>query len=343
MLDVGILGARGRRYTELAERLRAKGSKITIYPTKPSLVSLLKSRHALYHTSAFVSPAAMLWLNKLLRGKKYTLTLQGLVWKEAEEYARGKPLAALRVWLYRFFAKRALDNAEAVIAVSGWVARKLANFSEKAAGKAIPIYHAIDAGKFSKGKRIKIPGAREGDDILLYIGDFKFSEKARGVELLIDAMGKILKKRKKAKLVIVGEKEGYFNEIENYARSKPYASSVIFTGFRNDVPDLLASADVFVYASFMDGMPRTPLEAMAAGVPVVAVNACSLREEVINGKNGFLVAPRAEAIADAALRLLVDKKLARKMGEEGRRFVGKNFSLEIMANTHEKVWTSVSK
>ncbi len=343
ILDVCVLGSRGERYAQIAGRLRAKGHRITIYPAKPSFVSLLASGHALYHTSAFVSPAAMLWLNKLLRGKKYTLALQGLVWREAEDYARWKPLAALRVWLYRFFAKRALENAEAVITVSNWVAKELESFSEKAADKAVTIYHAIDAGKFSKGKKVKIPGVHKDDDVLLYVGDFKFSEKAHGVELLIDAMEKILKRKKKAKLVVVGEREAYLEEVEEYARSKPYASSIIFTGFRNDVPDLLASADVFVYASFLDGMPRSPLEAMAAGLPVVAVDACSLSEEVEDGKNGFLAPARAESIADAVLGLLSDKKLARKMGAEGKKFARKNFSLEKMTNEYQRVWLGIAR
>jgi len=343
MLDICILGTRGERYTRIAKYLREKnGDKVTIFPTKPGLLPLFGSSHAIYHTALFVSPAAMLWLNKKLRGKKYTLTLQGLVWNEAEDYAKGKFFYGLRVWFYKFFAKQALENAETVVTVSDWVAHELKKFSPRAAKKTVTIYHAIDAQRFANAHPAVIDGVGKRDDVLLFVTHFNYAKKARAAKIVIDSMEHVLKKRGNAKLVVVCDKKGaYYPEVEKFAGLKPYADSVIFTDKREDIPEVLAGADVFVYASYLDGMPRAPLEAMAAGLPVVAVDACSLSEEVTNNHNGFLVPADARKFAEAALKLLLDKKLAGRMGAVGKRFVRKEFSFEKMSKSYGQVWNRI--
>jgi glycosyltransferase involved in cell wall biosynthesis len=90
-------------------------------------------------------------------------------------------------------------------------------------------------------------------------------------------------------------------------------------GARADVPDLLARSDVFVLSSRSEGFPVSVLEAMAAGLPVVATDVGGVAEAVEDGETGFLV-PTAdpEAFARALDRLLVDGELRRRMGAAGR-------------------------
>jgi glycosyltransferase involved in cell wall biosynthesis len=64
---------------------------------------------------------------------------------------------------------------------------------------------------------------------------------------------------------------------------------VHFLGYRNDIPDLLRAADIFVSASHREGMPRSIIEAMMCGLPVVATNIRGSREEVVQGETGILV------------------------------------------------------
>jgi glycosyltransferase involved in cell wall biosynthesis len=90
-------------------------------------------------------------------------------------------------------------------------------------------------------------------------------------------------------------------------------------GARADVPDLLASSDVFVLSSRSEGFPVSVLEAMAAGLPVVAPDVGGVGEAVEDGETGFLVpAADAEALAGALERLLVDGELRRRLGAAGR-------------------------
>ena len=93
----------------------------------------------------------------------------------------------------------------------------------------------------------------------------------------------------------------------------------IFTGLRRDIPELLAISDVFCLPSYREGMPRSVIEAMAAGRPVVATDIRGCREEVIPEVTGLLVPPREAGGLTAALeRLAEDAGLRRRMGEAGR-------------------------
>jgi glycosyltransferase involved in cell wall biosynthesis len=90
-------------------------------------------------------------------------------------------------------------------------------------------------------------------------------------------------------------------------------------GERDDVPELLAAADLFVLSSRSEGLPLSVIEAMAAGLPVVASAVGGIPELVVDGETGVLVPPGdARALASALRRLLADPQLRRQMGDAGR-------------------------
>ncbi|MBI1735029.1 MAG: glycosyltransferase [Candidatus Rokubacteria bacterium] len=107
------------------------------------------------------------------------------------------------------------------------------------------------------------------------------------------------------------------------------ARRVVFTGYRRDVPALLAEAALSVLPSHSEGLSNTLLESMAAGAPVVATNVGGNPEVVRHGVTGLLVPPRApEALAEAIIAVLTDRALADRFGRAGRRRVLQEFSLE---------------
>ncbi|MBI1245741.1 MAG: glycosyltransferase [Alphaproteobacteria bacterium] len=93
---------------------------------------------------------------------------------------------------------------------------------------------------------------------------------------------------------------------------------VRFLGYRQDVPDLLRAADIFTLPSHREGMPRSIIEAMLTGLPVVATDIRGSREEVIDGTTGLLVPVRdPAALARALSRLAADAPLRKEMGAAG--------------------------
>ena len=120
-----------------------------------------------------------------------------------------------------------------------------------------------------------------------------------------------------AELVIVGDGPDRDRVEGELARSS--LGRVRLLGERDDVPSLLSNADVFVLASRSEGLPLSVVEAMAAGLPVVASDVGGLRELVRDGETGMLVPSRdPAALADALQPLLADRELRRRLGSAGR-------------------------
>ena len=100
---------------------------------------------------------------------------------------------------------------------------------------------------------------------------------------------------------------------------KKLGSRLVLTGLRDDIPELLSVMDVFCLPSWREGMPRTILEAMMMGLPVVATDIRGSREEVVHEKTGLLVPVRKPTLlAKAISRLINEPSWAQQLGENGR-------------------------
>jgi glycosyltransferase involved in cell wall biosynthesis len=128
-----------------------------------------------------------------------------------------------------------------------------------------------------------------------------------------------------ADFVVVGDGE-LRAELEGAA-----GANVRLLGERDDVPELLASFDVFAFPSLFEGLCLAVIEAQAAGVPVVATPVGGIRETVVDGETGLLVPTRdPRALAAGIRRLLDDRSAAEAMAAEARRRVHERFSTERM-------------
>jgi glycosyltransferase involved in cell wall biosynthesis len=116
--------------------------------------------------------------------------------------------------------------------------------------------------------------------------------------------------------------------------------SVTWLGQRDDVRDVLAAADIFVFPSFYrEGVPRVLLEAASMGLPLVAADVPGSRDVVEDGVNGFLVPPRdATAIAEAVLRLAAAPELRQRFGANSRERALARFDLTHVAARIEAVY-----
>lgn len=120
------------------------------------------------------------------------------------------------------------------------------------------------------------------------------------------------------------------------------ADRVTFLGSRDDVPDLLAAMDCLVLCSKTEGLPLAPIEAMAAGRPVIVTDVGGCRELIAEGAVGYVVPPGdAATLADRMARLLTDEPLRRRMGAAARRHFEAHFSLPRMVATYESAYLGV--
>ena len=123
--------------------------------------------------------------------------------------------------------------------------------------------------------------------------------------------------------------------LEQRIKSLNLQRNILFLGSREDIPDLLACCDLSVLPSESEGFPNSLLEAMAAGLPVIATCVGGTPEIIENGINGLLVPPKdPSALARAILRVLGDSEFAKKLAISGQERVRKQFSFDrLIAQT----------
>ena len=120
-------------------------------------------------------------------------------------------------------------------------------------------------------------------------------------------------------------------KIKDLAQELGIDKSVHFLGHRDDIPQLLSLSDLLVLPSYTEGLPLVILEAMAAGLPVVATPVGGIPEVVIHQETGFLVAVEdVQALGDVIFKLLQNPLLKNEIGNKGLEMVRKDFSLEKM-------------
>jgi glycosyltransferase involved in cell wall biosynthesis len=160
----------------------------------------------------------------------------------------------------------------------------------------------------------------------------------KGHRYLLQAWPRVTAARPDARLLIVGEGP-WRSRLAAEARGLGVEGTVTFTGWRRDVSAILAAATVCVHPSLWEGFGLVLLEAMAAGVPVVASRVSSIPEIVLDGHTGYLVPPLdGTALAERILGLLADPARCRQMGEAGRRRVLETFNAERMVRATEAVY-----
>jgi glycosyltransferase involved in cell wall biosynthesis len=152
----------------------------------------------------------------------------------------------------------------------------------------------------------------------------------KGVEDLLAALDLLQHVLPELRTLIVGA--GPLRErLEDRAAAFQLGPFVRFLGHRDDVPRLLASADLLVLPSLYEGLPNVVLEAMRFRKPVVATAAPGTTEVVVDGQTGLLVPLRnPPALARAIRKVVEDRELARRLGEAGRVRVDAEFRVETM-------------
>jgi glycosyltransferase involved in cell wall biosynthesis len=127
--------------------------------------------------------------------------------------------------------------------------------------------------------------------------------------------------------------------LERYVRTIEGTSYMHFLGHRSDVPRILPHLDLFWQGSGYEGMPNAVMEAMAAGVPVIATDIPGTRDLVVSGETGYLYPIRGrKEFCKKSDELLADLATARQMGAAGQRRILERFPLEPMVAAHARLY-----
>ena len=250
---------------------------------------------------------------------------------------RSGPLARLK---YRFRVDR-------VIAVSQGIRDDLVRQGLDP-GRIEVVHSGIDPARFAQGKRerfrasLRAPdGAALGDALL--IGTAGHLAAHKGIDLFLRAAAAVAPGFPAARFVIVGGGE-LLPALRQLAGRLGIAERALFTGFRDDMPDVYAGLDIFVLASITgEGSPAVVKEAMAAGVPLVASALDGVREIVDDGRHGLLAPPGdPHALARAIARLAGDRELGADLASRARERV-REFTLDRMVERTDRIYRSIQE
>jgi glycosyltransferase involved in cell wall biosynthesis len=160
----------------------------------------------------------------------------------------------------------------------------------------------------------------------------------KGHRFLIDAAARVSQEFQNAHFVLVGGGP-LRQEIEDRAARLGVGDRVHLLGDRSDAARLVASFDLAVLASLHEGLPNSVMEAMAAGVPVVATAVGGTRELIADGETGYLVPPAdAMALGERICFALSHEEQSAAVGGRGREFVLSRFGIERMVGSVEKLY-----
>jgi glycosyltransferase involved in cell wall biosynthesis len=250
----------------------------------------------------------------------------------------------LQLYLYKKIHRKAEKVFNHFICVSEYLADNLIHQHELKKNKISTIYNGIDLDYFNAA--LEFPRKRneflqEGEGIL--IGAIGRLVAEKGLDYLLECMPEVLKRFTQVKLLLVGDGPSRIR-LERRVLSLGLKDNIIFTGFRNDIREILSCIDILILPSLLEGFPMIILEAMAMAKPIVASDIPGIREQIINGKNGILVPIKdSNALAAGIISILSNKKVAENIGLAARKTVDEKFSIERMVAETESLYSSLLK
>ncbi len=242
-------------------------------------------------------------------------------------------------WLDRFLCRWRTS----IVAVSEQVRRDVIRNLRVEREKTRVIYNGVDVNRFSdrslREPTRKALGLRPRDMAIIYHGRLV---EQKNPDLLLKIGAEIARIRVGVRVVIAGDGP-LREELERKTKEMGMEAQVRFLGRRDDVPALLQAADMSVLPSFKEGFSNAVLEAMAAGLPVVATDVGGNAEAIEHGKSGWIVPPHnTGAFLNAVAELVDDPKERVRMGREARKRA-ERFSLDRMVLEVEDLYETLAR
>lgn len=178
-------------------------------------------------------------------------------------------------------------------------------------------------------------GCRVHEPLVLSVGNLK---PQKNPEAFLRIASLCLRETPEASFVFIGDGE-LRSSLEARVLAHGLSGKVFFPGWRLDIPEILAAADLFLMTSLWEGLPRALLEAMKTGLPCVCYATDGVRDVLRDGENGFLIEPGDErTAARRVLELLGDSGKARALGRCAAASIGPEFDIDAMVRNQEELY-----
>jgi glycosyltransferase involved in cell wall biosynthesis len=203
------------------------------------------------------------------------------------------------------------------------------------ASKIITIYNGIDLVKFNKPAQERHGIIKQGFGIppdRKVIITVAVLRELKGIQFMIQSLPAIRNRIPNVHYLIVGE-GNYKTQLLQLVASLDIEDNVTFAGHRTDIPALLHCSDLFVLPTLIDALPTVLIEALAAGIPIVASDVGGIPEIVKDTVNGLLV-PAGDPIglAEACVRILENQSLSDKLVSFGAQVAQERFNIKVQAD-----------
>ena len=253
-------------------------------------------------------------------------------------------------WLSRT-VQWAMREADAIVGVSRFVAESAVAMGYPA-HKTYHLLNAIKTDRWNPQRHQGIKIRNEFDvepdtTLLLAVSRLCYW---KGHTELLKALTLVKQRTPNFRLLIVGKDDprahpghgSYADELQQLATELELEEQIIFTGFRDDIPELMAACDIYTMPSFEEPFGMVFLEAMAMGKPVAALDNGGTREVVEHDHSGLLSPPQdIAALADNIITLIERPTLRQQMGESGRIRVAECFTPTRMAGEAESIYAQI--
>lgn len=225
---------------------------------------------------------------------------------------------------------------DAVFAVSEQVRRHVIAVDGVAPERVQTVYNGLDVSADAES-----PARPTESPVVTTVGNIR---RVKGHDVLVEAAARVAERVPQVQFTVAGEvlEPEYFAELQQQVAAKGLGGSFHFLGGVTDLPPHLRGASVFVLPSRSEGFSNAIVEAMAAGLPVVATDVGGNAEAVEDGVSGYIVpAEDAAALAAGVARLLGDPELASRMGAAGKRRAQELFTTEAMMDRTTTVYRTL--
>jgi glycosyltransferase involved in cell wall biosynthesis len=245
------------------------------------------------------------------------------------------PGTSPKMRFYGWLDRLVLRSFDGVVAVSSAVADRLREAGVSKQMRLIPNGVPVPTGEDRPvAADLRQPGR-------LVVGAVGRLSKEKGTAVLIQAAARICREYPNVLFVQVGDGPDR-KELEAIVRELGIESQFVFAGQRQDMAQVYRSFDLFALPSLAEGMPMALLEAMAAGLPVVATRVGAVPEVIGDPKAGTVVeAGDVEALARAIRTFLADEDLRRRAGAQAQKRLKEKFSAAAMAKEYVDLFQQV--